>query len=75
LPNDEVDCRLLAKDCRNSERLVELPVPPRSATRLLKLVCSELSAEEVALVLVLEEVELEPVESVELPLVKDAIRL
>lgn len=68
----DVDARFVAKDCKKLVRLAALPVPPRSATRLSKLVCRELSAE------VVEEVEsAELVESVELvePLVSDAIRL
>jgi hypothetical protein len=68
----DVDARLAAKDCKKLVRLVALPVPPRSETRVSKLVCRELSAEAVVAV---ELVEL--VESVELvePLVSDAMRL
>lgn len=71
----DVEARFVAKDCKKLVRLVALPVPPRSETSVSKLVCSELSAEVVALV---DEVELvELVESLELvePLVSDAMRL
>jgi hypothetical protein len=36
---------LVENDCRKVVRLAALPLPPRSATNLLKLVCSVLSAE------------------------------
>jgi hypothetical protein len=65
----------VAKDCKKLVRLVALPVPPKSDTRVSKLVCRELSAEVVELVDEVESVEL--LESVELvePLVSDAMRL
>jgi hypothetical protein len=72
LPKEDPDCRLLAKDFRKLARLVSPPVPPRSATRVLKLVCKELSAESVVLVeSVVAVVADEPVDS----LVRDEIRL
>jgi hypothetical protein len=66
LPMGDVDARFVAKDCKKLVRLVALPVPPRSETRVSKLVCKELSAEVV-----------ESVEAVELvePLVSEAMRL
>jgi hypothetical protein len=70
----DVDARFVAKDCKKLVRLVALPVPPRSETRLSKLVCRELSAEAVELVEVAESVLVESVELVE-PLVSDAMRL
>jgi hypothetical protein len=68
----DVEARFVAKDCRKLVRLAALPVPPRSETRLSKLVCRELSAEVVD-----ESDSLVVVESVELvaPLVSDAMRL
>jgi hypothetical protein len=42
------DCKLLEKACKKLERFAEPPVPPKSATRLSKLDCSELSALPVA---------------------------
>ena len=65
----DVAARFVAKDCKKLVRLVVLPVPPRSETRLSKLVCRELSAEVVELVEVVESAEL-----VEPP-VSDAMRL
>lgn len=41
---------MLAKDFRKFARLVSLPLPPRSAIKLLKLACKELSADATVLV-------------------------
>lgn len=66
---------LVAKDCRKLVRLAAPPpVPPRSATKASKVVCRELSAEAVALLVeVLPVVLLLVVEPVE-PLLSDEIR-
>jgi len=72
LPNDEPDCRLLAKDCRKFARLVSLPFPPRSAIKLLKLVCKELSADATVLV-VSEAVDVDVDEALD-PVVRAEIR-
>lgn len=42
---------LAAKDCRKLDRLVDPPVPPKSVISALKLVCNEVSAELVAVLL------------------------
>lgn len=75
LPMGEVDARFAAKDCKKLVRLVALPVPPRSETRVLKLVCSELSAEVVELVAEVESVELDELVELVEPLVNEAMRL
>lgn len=72
LPMGDVDARFVAKDCKKLVRLVALPVPPKSETRVSKLVCRALSAEVVELAEELESVEL--VELVEPP-VSEAMRL
>jgi hypothetical protein len=71
----DVDARFVAKDCKKLVKLVALPVPPKSDTNVSKLVCRELSA--VVVELVVEVASLELLESVvleEAP-ASDAMRL
>jgi len=42
-PTGDADCRLEENSCKKLVRLVVPALPPKSATRVLKLDCSELS--------------------------------